>query len=323
VTEAGYASAYSLVRLKAGRLDMESMSRVRAIYVAAAGDAGRVLRSAVERSMSPLTVERWAQVQAALSDAADSLARAIEEEAGRSALGAASLSTGIQYAYAMDAAREAGAALAVRGLKGMVSMVNRRVVEELARKVWSDGYTLSQRVWDRARSDWLNRVRTVLSVGLSEGRDPVKIAADLGAYTSGGSVKLIGRWGTLKRGTSEFARRIPGQIDWRATRLVRSELYAALQSASASAGAVNPGCTGEFDWVLSAGRQHWDCTCEGLAAASPYSRASLPGYPHSNCMCTVTPKLRPRGEFVADLKRWAGGDGVEYLDEWERSIEQA
>ena len=34
-------------------------------------------------------------------------------------------------------------------------------------------------------------------------------------------------------------------------------------------------------------------------------------------MCVIRPRLRDRGEFVADLKRWAQGEDVDYLDAWQ------
>jgi hypothetical protein len=198
----------------------------------------------------------------------------------------------------------------------MVAGVNRKLVESLVTRLWSDGYTFSERCWN-LRADWLERIRMTVAAGIAQGRDPVKIAKDIQAYTADGKVALIQRWGKLERGAAEFAKRIPGRVDWRASRLVRSELHASLQDAGIAAGEINPGATGEYDWVLSPGRESWPCECENLAAGGPYKADQVPTYPHPHCGCSVRPRLRDRKEFVADLRRkFIHGESVPYLDEW-------
>jgi hypothetical protein len=187
-------------------------------------------------------------------------------------------------------------------------------------RLWSDGYTFSERIWGTGdiglKGDWLERMKMTVAAGIAQGRDPVKIAKDIQVYTADGKIALSQRWGGLARGTAEFAKRIPGRLDWRAQRLVRSELGASLQNASVMAGEANPGADGLYDWVLSIGRRHWDCECESLAEGGPYTAETIPTYPHSNCGCWTRPHLREMTGFLADLKSWAHGGSVDYLDEW-------
>lgn len=203
-------------------------------------------------------------------------------------------------------------------------MVNERVVRSVINRMFADGYTLSERIW-RVGSDYPTQINRVISSGFAQGRDPVKIAKDLQVYIRDGKPALAKRYGPdLTAGTKAWMRRIRGQVDYRALRLVRSELYMSLQEAGRESGRANPGATEVYDWILNAGRQIWNCACEDYAGGGPidggYDYHDVPSYPHPHCQCRTQARLRNHKQFTGDLKRWSRGESVDYLDEWNREF---
>ena len=114
----------------------------------------------------------------------------------------------------------------------------------------------------------------------------------------------------------EFAKRIPRNVDYRAMRIVRSELYASLKETGLESGRANPSALDAYDWVMQSGRADWDCDCPDLARNSPYTYAQFPAQPHPNCGCYSVARLMDTNDFVADLKRWSNGEDVPYIDDW-------
>lgn len=318
MTAAEYVRLYATARRQSANLSIKARAEIARIYRKAADEAAAVARDVMERGLSELTSERWASMAVQLKDAADDIASGVERIGRKLVTDAGSLFPEIDSRYVLAAVAEAGAAKSVTSvvMGRLTAAVNRKLVESLATRIWSDGYTFSERCWN-LREDWLERIKSTVAAGIAQGRDPVKIARDIQVYTADGKVALAQRWGKLERGTAEFAKRIPGRVDWRAARLVRSELYASLQDAGIAAGEINPGATGEFDWVLSPGREDWPCACAEFAVGGPYKADQVPTYPHPHCQCTVRPRLRDRKEFVADLrKKFVHGESVDYLDTW-------
>jgi hypothetical protein len=319
-TKAEYARRYAAARRQAARMDIASRGKLAEVYLKAADQAARVVRDAFARGLSSLTVERWAALERKLKAAADAVARGTETVAHALIAEAAPLFPEIDADFVAAAARRAGAAgkITRKGLDRIAAGIETDVVASLTSRLWADGSTFSERVWGGTgvRGDWLERIKMTVAAGIAQGRDPAKIARDIQVYTRDGKIALVKRWGGLERGTPEFSKRLPKNLDWRAVRLVRTELYSSLRDASAMAGEANPGCDGLYDWVLSAGRQHWACECDSLAAGSPYKYEDLPSTPHPNCFCDIRPHLRDMAEFTADLARWARGESVDYIDRW-------
>jgi hypothetical protein len=314
-----YARKYTAARRQAARMDLETRRKIAAIYREAADEAANVVKDSLDRGLSELTTERWADIAARLSRTADALASGTEDSTTALIDGTADLLPGVDAQYVLSAASRAGADdITAAGMSRLIAGVHDRVMASLVSRLWGDKQTFSTRIWggDGVRADWLERMRITISAGIAQGRDPLKIAKDIQVYAADGKVALLQRWGTLERGTAEFAKRIPKNVDWRAVRLVRSELYASLQDSAVLAGRMNPGCDGLFDWVLQAGRQDWNCDCQALADGGPYEADQVPTYPHPNCFCAIVPHLRDQSEFVSDLARWAKGEDVDYLDKW-------
>lgn len=312
---------YTEARKKAIRMDQATRNQLLKVYQQAAKEAAEVVARAIERGASELTVIRWQAIKRQLeANSAALLGQGVEKITYDLVKDTASLFADVNAKLILDCAKKAGATALINniGMQRMVASVNERVVRSLVSRVWQDGHTFSDRVWGRAgvKEYWLDGIRNTISAGIAQGRDPVKIAKDIQAYTRDGKVALLNRWGTLERGTQEFAKRLPGRLDWRAVRLVRSELYASLQDSAVLAGEANPGTTGYYDWLLSPNRSHWTCECASNAEGGPYKLDDIPPYPHPNCMCIVRPRLMNLNTFVSDLSRWAKGESVDYLDSW-------
>jgi hypothetical protein len=329
-----YRARYAAARRAAANMSLASRRKLSEVYLEAADQAAAVVRDTLERGLSKLTAERWAAMERKLRAAADGLAQGTETIARALVGQAAPLFPEVDADYLFRAGQFAGAKDITRaGLERMVTGIESRVMASLTSRLWADGHTFSERVWSTGtdgrgrpfsvRGDWMERIRMTVAAGIAQGRDPVKIAKDIQVYTADGLVALSQRWGGLERGTSAFAKRLPGKLDWRAQRLVRSELYASLQDASALAGQANPGCDGLYDWVLQVGRKDFGCDCADVAAAGPYRYENLPEYRHPNCGCWIRPHLRDQVQFLGDLKRWAKGESVDYLDDWYKGPYQA
>jgi hypothetical protein len=194
-------------------------------------------------------------------------------------------------------------------------------------------YSLSKSVWG-AVGDTEDKIMDVVFGGLSQGRDVRGVSADLMAYLKGGPEIVKGRWGKLRPDSqrrvmgieaakaaglnprtkagqqfiTEFIKtRPPAEIayvkrlgskgvDYRAMRLYRSEIHRNQQEAAVEEGEDNPACTGEYDWILMPGRETFLCDCPEIAAEGPYTKDTIPPYPHPNCLLAGTMIATPGGE---------------------------
>ena len=196
------------------------------------------------------------------------------------------------------------------------AVVREKVLTLTITRNFQDGYKLSDRVWESAQL-YKSDMSRIINLGLAQGKDNIIIAKALSGYVKDGRKHLDKKavYGKLKPGSGKIYSRISQTVDWRALRLIRSEEYMSLQAASVLRGQDNPGCTQMYNWVKNSFTAN-KCTCEGLERDSPYSYDRIPGYPHPNCLCTIEQILRPRAEFVQDLKDWNSGKSVPYLDDW-------
>jgi hypothetical protein len=161
--------------------------------------------------------------------------------------------------------------------------------------------------------------------GISQGRDIRTVSTDLMAYLKGGPEVVKGRWGKLEPGTREYARRLGSKgIDYRVMRIYRSEIHRNQQEAAVKEGEDNPACTGEYDWILMPGRGTFLCNCPELAAGGPYTKETIPDYPHPNCDCMVEPRLKDSDDLIRDLKDYVNGvpsEGANEISLWAQQYE--
>ncbi len=318
MTAKEFQAALRAARQSYPKLTREVLQQLEATYVYGAELAAAQVLKARLSGYSDLTTEAWRSIQMALDEGSYLLREKLEDQILLKAEKGVSSTSSLHEGYILDAAKMAGARskISAVGVHNVFIGVNDQVLRSMVNRTFQDGYSFSSRIWD-VGTKYQNDLKNVINAGIAQGRDIVKIAKDLQVYVRDGKIALANRFGpNLIRGTLEFMRRIGDQVDYRALRLVRSELYMALQDASKEQGHSSPGCLDLYDWVLEQGRQHWDCDCPDLAAGGPYEYDQVPEYPHPNCRCDVRPRMRPASEFMDDLKRWTRGDSVEYLDRW-------
>jgi hypothetical protein len=312
VTAAEYAAAYRRARTTLPYITRRTMLELRRTYVAAAKQAADELARAELAGYGELTMASWAQIEQALLEGAREIQRHLDQAIPLAVKDIAGKVTQIDETYLTQAITGAGAGLDLVKVKNLFVDASDKVVRSLVNRIFSDGYSYSQRIW-RVGVGYQDSMKRVITAGIGSGRDVADVARDLEIYVQRGKAGLAQRWGDLVG--SDFTRRVRGSVDYNALRLVRSELYMSLQDAARLDGQINPACTGLFDWIRY-NATDWGCECPDLAAGSPYTEDELPDYPHPNCQCEIRPRLMDGNEFINDLKAFARGERVGYIDDW-------
>ena len=315
MTNTEFKQLYIEARNRLPGLTEKTMSKILAAYVDAGKVAAEAVRNATLQGASNLTIDSWQAIEEQLSRGAQNIINSINENVHQVVRNSTEFTSDINERYINDAILYSGGKITSAGIAAVYRAINDQVIASIANRIYQDGYTFSTRVW-RAGLAYQEQMRRVLLAGLAQGRDPIKLALDLQAYIKDGKIALVQRYGKLVRGTAAFIKRINKRVDWRALRLVVSELYAGLQDAARLQGHANPAGLDVYDWILERGRQDWDCQCPDIASGSPYKYAQVPGYPHARCRCRVVVRLRDSREFFNDLKKWGSGQSVLYLDDW-------
>lgn len=320
MTNAEYIELSRRARRSYARITRETMTKLLDVYIDAGKLAAAEVRRATLSGLSDLTSQSWKSIELQLEEGARQIRVAIESGVYESINRSLNIGNKIQTNYFDDAIERSDLNDFIPGISTKVKEIyrgiNDRIVRSVVNRVYQDGYGFSTRIW-RAGLSYQEQIKNVISAGFAQGRDTIKIAKDLQVYIKDGKIALANRFGpNLVRGTKEFMKRIGNKVDWRALRIVRSELYVSLQDAAVLQGRANPGATGLYDWVLEAGRQHWNCACPDNQRNGPYVYTEVPGFPHPNCRCSVRPQLRNTNEFVKDLKAWGNGERIDYLDRW-------
>ena len=315
MTKAEYIASYRAARKGAAKISAKAIIEIKQAYTTAGNLVAEQIRQAEMLGASQITQQSLARISEQLSQASQTVQEAITKQTPIAIGKVAQSVTSIDSDYVIESVKKAGISMESAKIINIGVGINKAIIANLTNRIWEDGYTFSERVWrvgEACRVD-MNRV---LSAGLAQGRDPIKIAQDLEKYISDGKQVLMKRYGKLEAGTVEFAKRIPRNVDYRAVRLVRTELYRSLKETDVAAGLANPAAYDSFDWIMQAGRADWDCACPDYAHNSPYTAAQVPIQPHPNCQCYLQPRLRDNDDFVADLVRWSNGENVDYLDDW-------
>jgi hypothetical protein len=316
MNQAEYEAFYRQARKITPQILRQTMTRLAKIYSEAAKLAAAEVRGAELAGLSELTSSAWRSIEIQLQNSVAEINTALTEELPATVLRGAETTGEINETYLDEALEAAGASAELRaGAKSMFRAINESIVRDMANRIYADGYTLSERIW-RAATKYEQDIKDVILSGIAQGRDPIKIAKDIQVYVKDGKIALANRYGRLERGTVEFMKRIGNRVDYRALRLIRTELYTSVREATRQQGHNNPGATDEYDWILEAGRQNWDCRCPELASASPYKYQEVPSNPHPSCSCDLRPRLRDYRDFERDLKTWLDGGNVDYLDSW-------
>jgi hypothetical protein len=328
MTQAEYRSLYKKARSQFPRIQASVSKEIRSVYLQAADDAAAIVRQTTEAGLSELTSGSWRAIEEQLRASASAISTATDNGI-KTAINESYWGTvqrpgygRIDTAFLLAAAPEG--LFSANRLTEIAVGVNNRLIEALATRVLTDGYKLSDRIWGASGlgANYTADITNLINAGIAQGRDVVDIAKDIELYVSKGreAVFTPGRYGKLEPGTAEYKARIHKTTDYRALQLVRSELYASMQTAGVWQAQINPACTGMVDWLLSAAHIDWGCDCEATARAGPYEILKVPAYRHTNCMCRTVPVLRNGTDFVNDLATWANGGNVPYLEKWYNEI---
>lgn len=101
---------------------------------------------------------------------------------------------------------------------------------------------------------------------------------------------------------------VPGGVSYAAQRLGRTELNNAFHAVAVQDAVNNPIITG-MEWHLSGSHKRPD-ECNDLAG-QVFLPADVPGKPHPQCFCYVTPEVPDRDVF---MRKFFAGDYDSYLD---------
>lgn len=345
MTNAEYNKLYLAARNIFQIEQRTTMTALRNVYRTAAAQVSEVVERAERLGLSQFTVNGQEQIAQQLYASASEVSRAMEKELplmlNRSYQ---SSYLKIDEAYVMDVVRGVDGAIdriSQAGIHNIGLGINKKLVESMLVRQDLRGYSLSERIWsdliesksglmipDGIFGDFQYRLLNVVNGGVAQNRSSAAIAKDITTYVKDGKVQLIKRYGKLERGTAAFTKRLSGKIDWRALRLVRSELYAGLQQAGVLQGQTNPAATDMYDWLKTPGNpidQNGDRNASGfrcidLEEFNPYKQDDVPGYQHSNCSCSVVPVLMDRREFEDDLTSWVNGGYSPNMDQWYNQV---
>ena len=295
MTQAEYNSLYAQARATYSELSLATYSRIEAAYASALDDIVQILKDLDAAGASSLTVSGYQQLELQLKQSASAIQQAIATET--EALMTAGLNVGsdINIQYMDDViSNVTGLPFTVEQLQSAYIAANNAAMISTISRVFQSGYNFAE---------------SVIGVGQAF-QDAVK--------------EILIQGQALLKNTREIAKELQSQIVdgqlWKALRIARSELYMSLQDAAVYQGQMNPAATGMYEWILESTRQHWNCACPDIAKNSPYEYNAVPGYPHPNCRCYVRPLLRSKIEFENDLKRWANGEVVPYIDQWYNGV---
>jgi len=312
MTPKEYRAIFTGLRKTMGTLTEIQRKNLLRIYQEAAKEAGTTLASIADRGVSIEKLQLEAMTELLkksaqmVADGTNKVTLSLLKD-GFSKIG------GAQQDLFSTIADRAG--LKISGLDTMTMAINNRLIAATVNRTYADGYTYSQKVWGQfdangrpigVYGDWVNKIKNIYNLGAAQGIDPVQIARDLEKYvtsTDGKQFFTEGRWGKLVAGTEDYIRRIGTTgPDYRAMRIVRSEMYSSLQTAAIEFGRSNVGSTGMYRWVMQDGRDDWGCECEEYDGQL-YKEEDVPSYPHPNCHTAGTLVLTSKGnKKIQDLK---------------------
>jgi hypothetical protein len=316
MTESDYLKLYRQARSQTALVSLRAQVAIRSIFLKASKQTTDKLRDALNPGKRELSESEWLSLRSELAD------KTITDRITNTTIAAISAGTGLYIAinakYLKDAL-PSNNRVSVNGINKLASIQKQKAIDSLKQRTYGNGKTFSTRVWD-AKAVYDDTIKKIVQEGIRIGRDPAKIAQDITVYTSDGREALAKRWASLERGTSEWTKRLPKNIDWRAIRVIRSELQATLQKEQLLAGESNPGSTQMYKWILGPGLDHCD-ECIDYSSQT-FTKENIPSYPHPHCGCIIQPVLRDRETFVRDLKEWVNGntENTRYITDWYNGV---
>lgn len=332
MTQAEFYKAQKESQESISRITRKIRREVAHIYIKAADEVAKKIETLkIKSSGKSLTADSLKALEKSLRDTGARMAAQVETSIIDTINKSIDATSKPHIKYISDALRAADIEkIKFDIIEGLYTQINIDLIELTYNRIWADGYNFSDKIWGYPGTDqqpylpglskyWENNVKDIVLSGLAQGRDVLDIAKDLSVYANKGKSGLMKRYGDLVSGSGKFRKRIPKNIDWRAMRLARSELYISLQDAAKLQGKLNPAIL-EYIWNLTGGVSHENCTCPDLAVDSPYQEGSVPDFPHPNCLCYITQKIMSRDKFVEDLIEWGKGIGVPYLDSWYSNV---
>ncbi|MDA3938512.1 MAG: hypothetical protein PF693_04280 [Spirochaetia bacterium] len=343
MTVVEYQDAYKKSHSLNGKIAIKTMKDLKAVFVESGKLAADQVAKTTSAGLSDITSGAWSSIEKQLQSGADLISEALEKATPLTISDAYKNLLNVDNKYIMDAVKVAGVTEITKlGIENIGVGINFTLLQIQAERIYSDGYTFSDRVWNTfftkgdkkglpsgVNGDYQYRIKNLILTGQAQGRDSIDIAADIQEYILKGKDEVFkeGRYGKLIPGTGQYKRRITKLIDWRALRVVRSELNASLQQAGIMEGVVNPGSTKLFDWVKTSGNpidisgshNASGLRCIDLQRNSPYKQEDVPSYQHPSCSCSIRPQLKPVKDFQNELKDWVPGNNSE-LDNWYNDI---
>lgn len=312
MTKAEYSRLLTRARKRIATLSRSAMEELKVVYEDASKNIADTIRNApadgLEQRGAEIVEKQLRQGVAAIND-----------ELGRLAVdrmeSAADLHAAINERQILDIVSKSIArdVITEPGVRNMLRAVNTSLISTLINQQLQDGYRLSDRVWASA-NDYQTQITRVIDSGVAQGRSTIDIAKDIEDYTQGGRAALGPGYQGAKFGTL-----VVKNVDWRALRLVRSEIASAMQQAALADGEANPASAHLYNWILTPGREHWNCECESLARGSPYKTEDVPTYPHPNCFCRLEPELVNEDEMLNRWANWINGGEEPELDNWHKN----
>lgn len=348
MTNSEYKKRYKQAHTKNGSITRKTNKAIKKKYIEASEIAADTVKKANIGKLIANNKAEWSKVNTSLVDGAILVSSEVEMVVPKDISKGYDNFLKIDNDYMMDAVKITGIIeITKAGINNVGASILEQVLEDQSTRVWDGtGYTFVESIWSKKTilakdgitklptsvyNDYQFRVENIIRSGLQQGRDAVEIAEDITEYAKKGHdfVFKEGRYGKLKPGTYQYRKRITRKIDWRALRLIRSEMNASLQSADIQECFLNPACEPKLaDWNKTIGNKvdanglnnFSGQRCIDLQRSNPHPAEEIDFYNHANCSCYKTPVLIDQNKFVEDLKNWTPGQTDNYLDVYYNDI---
>lgn len=240
-----------------------------------------------------------------------------------------------QYRLVLQEIRELQQALWADGIQTTITWGKRRAVDAAADSMarLTEVYRAAMGDAGLSAADWQASQRATARSGLtnvlSRSVNNIKLSERVykqSALATGKVDRIINTGIIGGQSAREIAQNVrgfispstPGGASYAAMRLGRTELNNAFHTTTVKTWGASP-FVKAFRWNLSGSHPKPD-ECDDIAANSPYSQAQVPGKPHPQCLCYLTPEVEDEDDFV---RNFHAGQYDEYLDSRVAAAERA